>query len=86
MVGEGGRNGEKNMEMGLGGIAPHKTEALVWQLVHGSATVKMELVKRGMMKVEDTMCPICKNELETVDHLFIRCMDIWKFWTDWCHQ
>lgn len=43
----------------------------MWQLVHGKAVVKAELAKRGMIRVVDVMCLLCKIELEMVDHLFM---------------
>ncbi|EOY30246.1 Uncharacterized protein TCM_037520 [Theobroma cacao] len=41
------------------------------KLVHGKAVVKAELAKRGMIRVVDVMCLLCKIELEMVDHLFM---------------
>ncbi|XP_017976498.1 PREDICTED: uncharacterized protein LOC18599364 [Theobroma cacao] len=69
-----------------GGIAPHKTKTLVWQLLHGKATVKGELLKRGIINSAHASCPLCNKSIETVDQLFVGCKSVINLWYDWCNE
>ncbi|KAE8687812.1 Beta-adaptin-like protein A [Hibiscus syriacus] len=62
------------------GFAPPRVETFLWQITHKKLAVRIELKKRGV-PMEDALCPLCKNNEETVQHLFFSCSvagDIWN--------
>ncbi|XP_039003297.1 uncharacterized protein LOC120130003 [Hibiscus syriacus] len=62
------------------GLAPPRVEAFLWQLAHQKVAVKVELVKRGIPLRDDILCPLCKKQEESVQHLFISCNVVWELW------
>ncbi|EOY00030.1 Uncharacterized protein TCM_009396 [Theobroma cacao] len=66
------------------GVAPHRIEAFVWQLLFEKVGVKVELADKGMLKDIYDLCVFCEHEKETCNHLFIRCAESWKIWGMWC--
>ncbi|WRX31364.1 Reverse transcriptase zinc-binding domain - like 10 [Theobroma cacao] len=80
------RENQREWKWVWGGYAPHKTETLVWQLMHGKAAVKGELVKRGIISATEALCPLCKDSIETVDHLFVGCISVKSLWYAWCKE
>ncbi|KAE8663292.1 RING-H2 finger protein ATL79-like [Hibiscus syriacus] len=79
------------------GIPPPCVETFLWQVVHQRVAVKEELLKRGVVGIEDPLCLLCGSFGETISHLFLHCewddlllnSCIWKFipravlWTIW---
>ncbi|KAE8707901.1 hypothetical protein F3Y22_tig00110370pilonHSYRG00013 [Hibiscus syriacus] len=61
------------------GLAPPKVETFLWQLSHKKLAVRVELQKREV-SMEDLLCPLCKKEKETIQHLFILCPVAWELW------
>ncbi|EOY16579.1 Uncharacterized protein TCM_035385 [Theobroma cacao] len=80
------RENQREWKWVWGGYAPHKTETLVWQLMHEKAAVKGELVKRGIISATEVLCPLCKDSIETVDHLFVGCISVKSLWYAWCKE
>ncbi|KAK8617137.1 hypothetical protein V6N13_117104 [Hibiscus sabdariffa] len=62
------------------GLAPPKVEAFMWLILHERVPVKMELLKRGVSGVADDICPFCKLERETAEHLCFTCSVSWQLW------
>ncbi|XP_039003080.1 uncharacterized protein LOC120129709 [Hibiscus syriacus] len=60
------------------GFAPPRVEAFLWQLAHQKVAVKAELVKRGLPLGDDILCPLCKENEESMQHLFISCVVVWE--------
>lgn len=63
-------------------VAPPKAQFLSWLAWRGRVKTTDMMVKFGVLS--PTMvneCPFCKNEAETVDHLFVLCPEGWKVWS-----
>ena len=52
---------------------PIKVKFFGWLLFYGRLNTRAHLHYRGIRALEDSMCEHCANELETDDHLFLRC-------------
>ena len=63
------------------GVCPPKVEFFVWQLLKGRVLVKQVLNKFGISSIVSLACPLCNEEDESVDHLFIQCRLAWKIWS-----
>lgn len=51
------------------GLCPPKIEEFVWQLLHGRVLVREVLSRMGLQVEFNIMCPLCNNNLETIDYL-----------------
>ncbi|XP_071692036.1 uncharacterized protein [Rutidosis leptorrhynchoides] len=67
-------------------LVPKKVEIFIWRALKGRLPVKIELDKRGI-DLHSVRCPLCDNDLESVEHTLISCKcveDIWcriyKWW------
>ncbi|WRX25072.1 Ribonuclease H domain - like 10 [Theobroma cacao] len=58
----------------------------MWQLMHGRTAVKAELLQRGLLSENNALCSLCKNNIKTVDHLFVNCDKLWIIWYSCCRQ
>jgi len=52
-------------------LAPTKVSFFVWEATHGKILTCDNLQRRGKILVN--RCYMCKNDLETGDHLFLHC-------------
>ena len=55
-----------------------KIANFLWLCIHKSVLVKDVLASRGI--IEDKTCPLCKNQLETIEHLLRECDFARNFW------
>ncbi|XP_076948891.1 G-type lectin S-receptor-like serine/threonine-protein kinase At1g67520 [Bidens hawaiensis] len=65
---------------------PKKVGIHAWRVEMERIPVMIELVKRGIM-VTSAVCPICEEEVESVEHLMISCQfaqDVWSVISSWC--
>ncbi|XP_071741061.1 uncharacterized protein [Rutidosis leptorrhynchoides] len=67
-------------------LVPKKLEIFVWWSLKKRIPVRMELDKRGI-DLHSVRCPVCDDDLESVDHSLVRCkfaLDVWarihKWW------
>ncbi|XP_071688271.1 uncharacterized protein [Rutidosis leptorrhynchoides] len=61
-------------------LVPKKIEIFVWRALKKRIPVLMELDKRGI-DLHSVRCPLCDDDLETVDHSLIFCkhvIDVWE--------
>ncbi|OMO71257.1 reverse transcriptase [Corchorus capsularis] len=65
-------------------LAPPKVEMLLWQSIRGRIAVKSLLYARGLLSMENIGCHVCNEELETVDHIFLKCKRSWLVWQYYC--
>ncbi|XP_071707979.1 uncharacterized protein [Rutidosis leptorrhynchoides] len=66
-------------------LVPKKLELLVWRANLKRLPVRVELDNRGI-DLDSVRCPLCDEDLETIDHAFIFCnqvMDIWNRVFSW---
>lgn len=57
---------------------PPKLRVFLWQICHKGLSVRGELIKRGMSM--DPCCPLCQNDIETLEHLFFDCPSTASLW------
>lgn len=43
--------------------------------------VRAELARKGLFNSIATLCAIFNKDIETIDHLFLRCYNSWRLWT-----
>ncbi|XP_071688814.1 uncharacterized protein [Rutidosis leptorrhynchoides] len=67
-------------------LVPKKVEVFVWRALLKRIPVRVELDKRGI-DLHSVRCPVCNDDMESVDHFLYRCkftVDIWtrifKWW------
>ncbi|XP_071719242.1 uncharacterized protein [Rutidosis leptorrhynchoides] len=67
-------------------LVPKKLEIFVWRALRCRIPVRIELDKRGI-DLHSVRCPVCDDDLESVEHLFFNCkesLDVWnrvyKWW------
>ncbi|KAG2240023.1 hypothetical protein Bca52824_091143 [Brassica carinata] len=56
-----------------------KVKIFWWKILHNGLPVADNLSKRGC-KI-DTLCQICGEEIETIDHMLLQCRVTWEIWT-----
>jgi hypothetical protein len=59
---------------------PSKVSALSWQLLLDRIPTRNNLLSRGIIMVDESRCPLCNEEIETVNHLFLRCRFVTGIW------
>lgn len=60
---------------------PSNTKAFVWRLLWGRVQTKLNLFNRGVhFSTVDLLCPFCKRENESLEHLFFLCPSVLKVW------
>ena len=52
---------------------------ICWKTVLDRVPVKKNLEKRRI-SLSNNMCPLCQEQLETINHLFITCMVVQRVW------
>ncbi|XP_071700173.1 uncharacterized protein [Rutidosis leptorrhynchoides] len=65
---------------------PEKIGLLIWRVIMRRIPVRVELDKRGI-DLDSVRCPVCDNDVETVDHIMFQCSfakDIWNRVSRWC--
>ncbi|XP_016206743.1 uncharacterized protein LOC107647138 [Arachis ipaensis] len=65
------------------GFVPPRIELFGWFVLVGRVNTKEQLTKLGVNILGDSMCVLCTNELESVEHLFLRCEVTWQVWCKW---
>ncbi|XP_071728406.1 uncharacterized protein [Rutidosis leptorrhynchoides] len=66
-------------------LVPKKIKIFVWRLLMKRLPVPVELDKKGI-DLHSVRCPMCDNDVESLDHAFIFCsnsMDIWSRVFNW---
>ncbi|XP_071696191.1 uncharacterized protein [Rutidosis leptorrhynchoides] len=66
-------------------LAPKKIEIFVWRALRKRLPVLMELDKRGI-DLHSVRCPLCDNDVESVDNTLIFCkssLDVWDRISHW---
>ncbi|XP_071718293.1 uncharacterized protein [Rutidosis leptorrhynchoides] len=79
-----GTNGATSATM-KNNYVPKKMEVFVWRARKERLPVLSELDKRGV-DVHSTLCPLCGNEIESVNHALLSCEHvriIWKKVREW---
>jgi hypothetical protein len=59
---------------------PSKVSAFSWQLLLDRVPTRDNLRRRGVINVENSLCPLCLEEVEMACHLFLHCRIAAGFW------
>ncbi|XP_073263045.1 uncharacterized protein [Populus alba] len=62
------------------GYAPLKVDVFIWLLLHGGLSTRSFLAERRIINYEESHCPFCCKETETINHLFHWCHITWSLW------
>ncbi|XP_016199557.1 uncharacterized protein LOC107640560 [Arachis ipaensis] len=65
------------------GFVPPRIELFGWFVLVGRVNTKERLTKIGVNILGDSMCVLCTKELESVEHLFLKCEVTWQVWCKW---
>nr|KYP72514.1 hypothetical protein KK1_005104 [Cajanus cajan] len=58
--------------------APPKVHYFMWRLVNSDILIVDNLIRRNItLKPQQTLCPFCKSDTETVSHIFCTCPCLW---------
>ncbi|CAM0874569.1 unnamed protein product [Alopecurus aequalis] len=60
--------------------APSRVRFFAWLLVQSRVQCRASLLRKGILTVGESGCPICRAPLETADHLFFDCPFAHCFW------
>ncbi|XP_071708946.1 uncharacterized protein [Rutidosis leptorrhynchoides] len=78
---------EKFLVEGRGGcetlrnnLIPKKVEIFIWRVLHKRLPTLVELDKRGV-DLHSVRCPMCDNDVETIEHSLIFCNLAFEIWT-----
>ncbi|GKB48541.1 RNA-directed DNA polymerase, eukaryota, reverse transcriptase zinc-binding domain protein, partial [Tanacetum coccineum] len=64
---------------------PNKVSVFMWRLKHGRLPVRALLDRYGM-DLDTTLCPMCNEVVESLDHCFFSCSkakSVWNKVFDW---
>ena len=61
-------------------LIPDKIQIFCWQAWQKRIAVKELLVRWNILSEIDLECVFCNNDIETVDHLMVRCIFSWNIW------
>ncbi|XP_071713479.1 uncharacterized protein [Rutidosis leptorrhynchoides] len=60
-------------------LVPKKIELFIWRARLRILAIRMELDKRGV-DLDSILCPICNNDMESVEHSLILCQQAMEIW------
>jgi hypothetical protein len=62
---------------------PSKVSSFVWQLLHDRVPTKQNLVIRHIIaEGNDSLCPLCNQEMESAEHVFLYCRIATMVWKE----
>ncbi|XP_015970138.1 uncharacterized protein LOC107493575 [Arachis duranensis] len=64
-------------------MVPPRIELFGWFVLIGRVNTKERLSRLGVIRLSDTLCVLCKKEIESVEHLFLLCEYTWQVWCRW---
>ncbi|XP_072054264.1 uncharacterized protein [Arachis hypogaea] len=64
-------------------MVPPRIELFGWYVLIGRVNTKERLSRLGVIRLSDTLCMLCKKEIESVEHLFLLCEYTWQVWCRW---
>lgn len=67
-------------------LVPPKIEVFIQLLLHDSICNRNLLIRRHLFVYENVSCSFCYAHLETSNHLFLHCIESWKFFNKFMEQ
>lgn len=65
------------------GLVPPRVELFVWLACLGKLNTKAKLAHLNIIHASQDICPLCNDQSETSNHLFIHCQFSWQIWCWW---
>ncbi|XP_015969969.1 uncharacterized protein LOC107493386 [Arachis duranensis] len=65
------------------GLVPPRIELFTWFVLVGRVNTKERLRRLGVIDQLDSICVLCKKDVEDLHHLFLRCQFTWQVWCAW---
>ncbi|XP_072066697.1 uncharacterized protein [Arachis hypogaea] len=65
------------------GFVPPRIELFGWFVLVDRVNINERLAKIGVNILGDSLCVMCTKELESAEHLFLRCEVAWQVWCKW---
>ncbi|XP_016206787.1 uncharacterized protein LOC107647186 [Arachis ipaensis] len=65
------------------GLVPPRIELFGWFVLVGRVNTRERLSRLGITRQHDSICVLCKKEIECVHHLFVFCEFTWQVWCVW---
>lgn len=65
------------------GLIPHRIVIFTWFALLGKVNTQAKLASLGIILVEESICFLCGNSVESNDHLFIHCLLSYHLWSWW---
>ncbi|GKC03638.1 RNA-directed DNA polymerase, eukaryota, reverse transcriptase zinc-binding domain protein [Tanacetum coccineum] len=65
---------------------PIKINIFLWRLALNKLPTRVNLDRKGI-DIDSTLCPICFEDVETINHIFFSCemaKDLWALLARWC--
>ncbi|XP_016168345.1 uncharacterized protein LOC107610874 [Arachis ipaensis] len=62
------------------GVVPPRIKLFGWFVLIGRVNTKERLTRLGVIRPSDNICVLCNKEVESVEHLFLRCELTWQVW------
>ena len=66
------------------GCVPPKVEIFLWFLFQNRLPVLSYLSNCNIVPANNTKCPLCKEDVETIDHIFLWCRCVSAIWSGVC--
>ncbi|GKC97323.1 RNA-directed DNA polymerase, eukaryota, reverse transcriptase zinc-binding domain protein, partial [Tanacetum coccineum] len=66
-------------------LLPSKVNIFTWRVLNKRLPTRLNLDRRGI-DLDTVRCPLCNNDIETKDHIFVKCplaIDTWKVIFSW---
>ena len=67
-------------------LAPPRAQLHTWFILQGRLNTRERLFRYRANKIEDDHCALCKDEAETIEHLFFSCKLSSIFWFFCCER
>lgn len=64
-------------------MIPHRIVIFTWFALLGKVNTQAKLASLGIILVEESICFLCGNSVESNDHLFIHCLLSYHLWSWW---
>lgn len=65
------------------GLVPPRVELFAWLACLGKLNTKAKLAHLNIIPASQDICPLCSDESETSNHLFLYCKFSWQIWCWW---
>ena len=62
-------------------LAPPSVQFFVWLVANGRIKSGESLFRYGIISKAETVCGLCGTSMETINHVLLHCMFVWRIWS-----